>query len=190
MTSRRPTSSCASGMITSTRNAKVALVRILLGRARERREQQVFVVEGVRLVEEALAAGWTFRFVLYGGYLSKRGQSLIEKLKAKKVDVEQLDEKILASLSEQNPRRASWQCSSIRCCLRRRCLPSCWSSTRSATRATWVHCCGRLRRQVRSLSYSCRGRRMLLPLRLYVPVWGRTSVCQSYPRVWTISGNN
>ncbi len=87
-------------MITSTRNAKVALVRILLGRARERREQQVFVVEGVRLVEEALAAGWTFRFVLYGGYLSKRGQSLIEKLKAKKVDVEQLDEKILASLSE------------------------------------------------------------------------------------------
>jgi tRNA G18 (ribose-2'-O)-methylase SpoU len=36
-----------------------------MGRARERREENAFVVEGVRLVEEAVAAGWNFRFALY-----------------------------------------------------------------------------------------------------------------------------
>jgi hypothetical protein len=40
-------------MITSNHNSKIKLVRALLSRARERREAGAFVVEGVRLVEEA-----------------------------------------------------------------------------------------------------------------------------------------
>jgi TrmH family RNA methyltransferase len=87
-------------MITSRHNSKIQLVRLLQGHARERYEQNAFVVEGVRVGEEALAAGWIFRFGLYGGNLSKRGQGLVERLKAQKVEVELVDEKILQSVSE------------------------------------------------------------------------------------------
>ena len=52
-------------MITSSQNSKIKLVRALLGRTKERREAGAFVVEGVRLVEEAVNADWGFQFVLY-----------------------------------------------------------------------------------------------------------------------------
>ena len=51
-------------MITSVQNPKIQWVRKLQSQARQRREEGVFVVEGVRLVEEALAAGWQARLVL------------------------------------------------------------------------------------------------------------------------------
>ena len=44
-------------MITSTQNAKLKLVRSLMGRPKERLGAQAFLVEGVRLVEEALDGG-------------------------------------------------------------------------------------------------------------------------------------
>src|SRR5450830_768846 len=76
------------GMITSTHNTKMQLVRDLLGRPKERRETGAFVAEGVRLVEEALAAEWPFRFVLAGENLSERGKALRADLKSRGVDVE------------------------------------------------------------------------------------------------------
>ncbi len=87
-------------MITSNQNTKLKLVRSLQGRARERREAGVFLAEGVRLVEEALAAGWPFRFVLYSPELSERGATLIDRLQEKGVEVEQLDPALLAEVSE------------------------------------------------------------------------------------------
>ncbi len=60
-------------MITSAHNAKVQLVEKLLGRPRERQEENAFVAEGVRLVEEALAADWPIRFALFTEELSERG---------------------------------------------------------------------------------------------------------------------
>ena len=45
-------------MITSNQNSKIKLVRALLGRAKERREAGMFVIEGVRLVEEAANRDW------------------------------------------------------------------------------------------------------------------------------------
>ena len=50
-------------MITSSQNPKLKLVRSLMGRAKERREAKAFVIEGVRLIEEAVSAGWKFQFV-------------------------------------------------------------------------------------------------------------------------------
>ena len=61
-------------MITSAHNSKVQLVHNLLGRPKERREENAFVAEGVRLLEEALASGWPFRFGLYTEELSERGK--------------------------------------------------------------------------------------------------------------------
>lgn len=87
-------------MITSNQNTKIKLVRALQGRAKERREAGAFLAEGVRLVEDALIANWPFRFVLYGSQLSERGRDLVGKLAGLKVDVEQVDDALLASVSE------------------------------------------------------------------------------------------
>jgi TrmH family RNA methyltransferase len=87
-------------MITSPHNAKVQLVRALLGRPRERREQAAFVVEGVRLVEEALAAGWSLRFALHDAGLGGRGKTLLSRLAAAGVDLEPVAENLMRSTSE------------------------------------------------------------------------------------------
>jgi RNA methyltransferase, TrmH family len=87
-------------MITSTQNPKLKLARSLMGRPKERREAKAFVVEGVRLVEEALAADWPLRFVLVGETLSQRGQELVKKLESKGIEVEQVSDALLSSISE------------------------------------------------------------------------------------------
>jgi TrmH family RNA methyltransferase len=87
-------------VITSSQNAKLKLVRALQGRAKDRREAGAFLAEGVRLVEDALAANWPFRFVLYGSQLSERGRSLVGRLEGLKVDVEQVEDALFESVSE------------------------------------------------------------------------------------------
>ncbi len=87
-------------MITSPQNSKLKLIRALQGRAKERREAGTFLAEGVRLVEDALAAGWPFRFVLYGAQLSERGRALVERLEGLKVDLEQVEDALLEAASE------------------------------------------------------------------------------------------
>ena len=87
-------------MITSSQNPKIKLARTLLGRAKERREAGAFVVEGVRLVEEAEARGWRFRFALYDDSLNARGSSLVEHLLSREIEVEEVSEPLMKSLSD------------------------------------------------------------------------------------------
>jgi TrmH family RNA methyltransferase len=87
-------------VITSAQNPKIKLVRALLGRAKERREAGAFVVEGVRLVEEAKTRDWRFRFALYDGSLNERGSSLVEHLLSHEIDVEEVSEPLMKSLSD------------------------------------------------------------------------------------------
>lgn len=87
-------------MITSNQNSKIKLVRALLGRGKERREASAFVVEGVRLVEEAVNSNWGFRFVLYDETLSERGRSQVEGLRSRAIDVEMVSPDLIKSLSE------------------------------------------------------------------------------------------
>ena len=87
-------------MITSSQNAKIKLVRALLGRAKERRDANAFVVEGVRLVEEAVNSNWELRFALYDETLNERGRSQVEGLKLRGVDIEMISESLMKSLSE------------------------------------------------------------------------------------------
>jgi RNA methyltransferase, TrmH family len=87
-------------VITSSQNPKIKLVRALLGRAKERREAGAFVVEGVRLVEEAAARDWKFRFALYDGSLNARGSSLVEQLLSREIEVEEVSEALMKSLSD------------------------------------------------------------------------------------------
>ena len=87
-------------MITSTHNPKLKLVRALLGRSKERRDAGAFVVEGVRLVEEAVLSNWGFRFALYDETLNERGRLQVEVLKSRGVDVEEVSAGLMKSLSE------------------------------------------------------------------------------------------
>lgn len=87
-------------MITSSQNSKIKLVRSLMGRAKERREAGMFVVEGVRLVEEAASRDWRFETGLYDKSLSERGKSLVSSLKSKGVELEEVSTDLMKSLSE------------------------------------------------------------------------------------------
>ncbi len=87
-------------MITSLQNPKIKFVRALLGRAKERRAANAFVVEGVRLVEEAANSNWEFRFALYDESLSERGTLQIEHLKSRGVDVEMVSANLMKSFTE------------------------------------------------------------------------------------------
>ena len=87
-------------MITSAQNSKIKSVRALLGRTKERREANAFVVEGVRLVEEAVHSNWKVDFALYDETLSERGKSLVESLKSRGMDVEMISDGLMKSLSE------------------------------------------------------------------------------------------
>lgn len=87
-------------MITSNQNAKIKLVRSLMGRAKERRQAGMFVVEGVRLVEEAVKGDWRLETVLFDESLSERGKSLVSSLKSKGIEVEEISTDLMKSLSE------------------------------------------------------------------------------------------
>jgi RNA methyltransferase, TrmH family len=89
-----------SSVITSSQNSRIKLVRSLLGRAKERREANAFVVEGVRLVEEAFNSNWKAHFALYDETLSERGRSQVENLESRGIEAEMVSESLMKSLSE------------------------------------------------------------------------------------------
>jgi len=87
-------------VITSVRNPKIQMVRNLLDRKRKRDDAQSFIVEGIRLAEEALSAGIDIDLVLFSSNVSARGQQIIDKLTAKKFPIEEVDPRILDRLSD------------------------------------------------------------------------------------------
>jgi RNA methyltransferase, TrmH family len=87
-------------MITSSQNPKLKLVRTLMGRPKERREANAFVIEGIRLIEEAVTAGWKFQFALYSDGLNERGQDLLKVLIAHRIDAEEVAGDLLQKLSD------------------------------------------------------------------------------------------
>ncbi|NOH00643.1 MAG: RNA methyltransferase [Chloroflexi bacterium] len=87
-------------MITSNQNSKIKLVRALLGRSKERREAGAFVVEGVRLVEEAAKGDWRFEIVLFDETLSERGKEILKTLSTKGVEIEEVSASVMKFLSD------------------------------------------------------------------------------------------
>jgi TrmH family RNA methyltransferase len=91
-------------MITSTKNPKIQWVRALQARARSRREEHAYVIEGVRLAEEALAAGLAPALVLHTADLSERGQAVVAKFAARRSPVLLVAEQVmLAAADTQTP---------------------------------------------------------------------------------------
>jgi RNA methyltransferase, TrmH family len=91
-------------MITSIRNPKIQRVRKLQAQPRFRRAESAFVVEGVRLLEEALNSNWETSQVLYTQDLDARGQKLLENYAAKGVPVEEVTPEVMQAASDtQSP---------------------------------------------------------------------------------------
>jgi TrmH family RNA methyltransferase len=87
-------------MITSAQNPKIHWLRQLQRDRRRRAEDHVFVVEGVRLAEEALKSGWQAQLVIFSEDLSDRGRSVVEGFRAQGAQVEQVKESVLRSASD------------------------------------------------------------------------------------------
>lgn len=87
-------------MISSAQNPKIKLARSLAGRPKERREAAAFLAEGARLVEEALATGWPFRYVLYSDQISERGLGLLKRIQERGIESDEVNAQVLESLSE------------------------------------------------------------------------------------------
>src|SRR5512143_3696693 len=91
----RHSSRYGSRMITSVHNPKVQAVRKLQAQARARREEQAFVVEGVRLAEEALQAGWPAKQVFFSDKLDERGKNVVDGFAKQAAPIEQVDEAVM-----------------------------------------------------------------------------------------------
>jgi TrmH family RNA methyltransferase len=87
-------------MITSVHNPKIQAVRKLQMQAKARRDQQKFVIEGVRLAEEALQAGWEAKQVLFTDAIDDRGKIVLDGFAAKGVPVEQVTDAVLKAVCE------------------------------------------------------------------------------------------
>ncbi len=91
-------------MITSAQNPRIQQVRALVGQRKAREQAGEFVVEGVRLVEEALGSGWQARLLLYTRELSPRGMALLDEARAQGVEVEEVPPQLLKSSADtENP---------------------------------------------------------------------------------------
>jgi len=87
-------------MITSVHNPKIKWVRDLQASSRQRRDEGVFIVEGVRLAEEALAAGWIARLALYTSDLNERAQAVVDSFAAQGAPVEVVAPAVLQAASD------------------------------------------------------------------------------------------
>lgn len=86
-------------MITSPHNPKVQRVRGLFEKRKEREAQQACVLEGVRLIEEALAAAWPVELVLYTSQLSPRGRDVLDGLSAARAEMFEIPAYVMDSVA-------------------------------------------------------------------------------------------
>ena len=87
-------------MITSTSNARIKGIRKLQESPKARQKAQAFVVEGVRLCEEALAANWQIQFCLYSPDLNPRGMEIVRNLAQRDIPTEQASGHVIKSASD------------------------------------------------------------------------------------------
>jgi TrmH family RNA methyltransferase len=91
-------------VITSAQNPRIQRVRALIARRQERDSSGEAVLEGVRLVEEALDSAWQPKLLLYTAELSPRGLELVHACRVKGLEVEEVTPALLKSTADtENP---------------------------------------------------------------------------------------
>lgn len=86
-------------MINSVHNPKVQWVRRLQAQTKDRRQEEAFVVEGVRLAEEALQARWDTQLVLYTEELSPRGLAVVDAFTVRDVPTELVSPHVMQAMA-------------------------------------------------------------------------------------------
>jgi len=86
-------------MITSIHNPRVQSVRSLQARKRDREQEQAFVIEGLHLAREAVAAEAPARLVLYTEDLDARGRGLVNSLAKLGAETEAVSPAVMAACS-------------------------------------------------------------------------------------------
>lgn len=91
-------------MITSTSNQHAKRIRELQGNAAARHEQESFILEGVRLVREALLAGSEVQLILVTESVVEAEHELVDRAATLGISVKLASEEVLASCSDtQSP---------------------------------------------------------------------------------------
>jgi TrmH family RNA methyltransferase len=84
-------------MITSAANPRVQWIRSLQRKRRVRQAEGLFVIEGVRLGEEALRAGVIPRLVVHGPEIDQRASSLVQAFAHRGASILAVSERVLAA---------------------------------------------------------------------------------------------
>ncbi|MFN2213809.1 MAG: TrmH family RNA methyltransferase [Anaerolineales bacterium] len=87
-------------MITSTKNPSIQWVRRLQKKPRFRVDEKVFVIEGVRLVEEALRNHWEVKSIFYSESLSARGRQLLKTYQEYKTQIDPVSLEVMQAISD------------------------------------------------------------------------------------------
>jgi len=86
-------------MITSTANPRVKWIRSLQAKRRAREEQGLFIVEGLRLAREVVAAGRPVRLVMHTEELDARGRGVVNNLCRLGAEAEVVSAPVMAACS-------------------------------------------------------------------------------------------
>lgn len=87
-------------MITSIHNPKIQQIRELLAHSSARSELGTYVLEGIRLVEEAWQAGIQPSGVFFSADLNPRGMVLVEEMRRAGIVAEEVDISLLKRISD------------------------------------------------------------------------------------------
>jgi len=87
-------------MITSSQNPRIRLACQLLSSHKIREDSKSFVIEGVRLAEEALINHWQPQFALWSTQLSERGKQVLNQLTLMQIPVEEIPTPLMNKISE------------------------------------------------------------------------------------------
>jgi TrmH family RNA methyltransferase len=91
-------------MITSAQNPKIQKIRLLITQSKERKKTNQFVIEGVRLCEEAMNADWEFEYVLFSDNLSERGRDIITQAINKNIPIDEIPFSLMKKIAgTENP---------------------------------------------------------------------------------------
>ena len=86
-------------MITSAQNKKIQEVRRLVAKRKEREAAGLYIAEGIRLVEEALAHAEDCAYLLWCSPLSDRAEALVKSFANAGVSVEEITPQLMDSIT-------------------------------------------------------------------------------------------
>ena len=87
-------------MISSLQNPTIKYVRNLQANSKVRRAEKAFVIEGVRLLEEAHDSDWEMKLVLFSEGLNERGMQLVGAFQSQGTKVESVTSNVMRGVSD------------------------------------------------------------------------------------------